>query len=338
MTKDILGVEISTRKIKLIQVSQGKPVRYSEKEVPDGCVRDGLIVTWDAMEEVLRNAIKEGHFSTRKTAVVIPDTACYVRRLVMPVMTESQLLVNIPYEFRDVIQDDKENYRFDYSMIGMKYAAEGDETPKEMEMLGAAIKNTIMDHYTALFARAGLKLVKATPRIIALQQLIRAISKDNLSHDIAILDLGFHETKVDIFHNGNYEATRSIDQGMESVAKAVAEKLNCDDHIAIQYLSSNHGNVLDSQECKDVYARIAVEIMRAVNYYTYENPDNNLEKLYYNGFGSWIQPFIQEIANSVSLTLIPLSSFDEEEQKALLNGATAFGVCLDQGGQNEHRR
>jgi Tfp pilus assembly protein, ATPase PilM len=45
MAKDILGVEISTRKIKLVQVSQGKPVHYSEKEVPDGCVRDGLIVT-----------------------------------------------------------------------------------------------------------------------------------------------------------------------------------------------------------------------------------------------------------------------------------------------------
>jgi type IV pilus assembly protein PilM len=329
MAKDILGVEISTRKIKLVQVSQGKPVRYSEKEVPDGCVRDGLIVTWDAMEEVLRDAVKEGHFSTKKAAIVIPDTACYVRRLVLPVMTESQLMVNIPYEFRDVIQDDKDHYTFDYSMIGLNYVNEGDEKPNEMEMLGAAIQNDTLNHYMTLFARAGLKLVKATPRIMALQQLVCAISEDNLTHDIAILDLGFHETKVDIFHNGNYEATRSIDEGMESVANAVAEKLNCDAHIARQYLVSNHENVLASDECKDVYSHISVEIMRAINYYTYENPDNNLEKLYYNGFGSWIQPFIQEIANSVSLTLIPLSSFDEEEQEALLNGATAIGVCLD---------
>lgn len=329
MAKDILGVEISTRKIKLVQVSQGKPVHYSEKEVPDGCVRDGLIVTWDAMEEVLRDAVKEGHFSTKKAAIVIPDTACYVRRLTLPLMTESQLMVNIPYEFRDVIQEDKDHYTFDYSMIGMKYAYEGDETPKEMELLGAAIQNSILNHYMTLFARAGLKLVKATPRIMALQQLVCAASEDNLTHDIAILDLGFHETKVDIFHNGCYEATRSIDEGMESVANAVAEKLNCDAHIARQYLVSNHDNVLNSDECKDVYAHIAVEIMRAVNYYTYENPDNNLEKLYYNGFGSWIQPFIQEIANSVSLTLVPLSSFDETQQEALLNGATAIGASLD---------
>ncbi len=329
MSKDILGVEISTRKIKLVEVSKGKVVRFFDKEVPDGCVRDGLIVTWDAMEEVLRDAVKEGHFSTKKAAVVIPDAACYVRRLTLPVMTESQLMVNIPFEFRDVIQDEKERYTFDYSMIGMKYAYEGDETPKEMEMLGAAIQNSTLEHYMTLFARAGLKLVKATPRIMALQQLIVNLNEENSTHDVAVLDLGYHETKVDIFHNGCYEATRSIDSGMESVANAVAEKLNCDAHIARQYLISNHDNVLDSQECKDVYAQISVEIMRAVNYYTYENPDNNLDKLYYNGFGSWIKPFIQEISNSVSLTLVPLSSFDETQQEALLNGATAIGACLD---------
>lgn len=326
---DILGVEISTSRVKLVQVARGKAVQYTTVDVPDGCVRDGVIVAWDAMEEVLRNAVKNGHFSTKKAAIVIPDAACYVRRMTLPVMTENQLMVNLPYEFRDVIQDDKEKYTFDYSMIGLRYENENDDTPKEMDLLGASIQNEVLQRYLQLFARAGLKLVRATPRILALQQLIRSLSEENLTRDIAILDLGFYETKVDIFHNGCYEATRSIDAGVQDIATAVAEKLNCDPHIARTYLVSNQEDVLSSQECKDVYTRIAVEVMRAINYYTYENPDNNLDKLYYNGYGSWIKPFVDEIENSVSLTLVPLSSFDESEQESLLNGATAFGACLD---------
>jgi type IV pilus assembly protein PilM len=249
--------------------------------------------------------------------------------MILPVMTESQLLVNIPYEFKDVIQDDKEKYTFDYSMIEMKYLSEKPDSPNEMELLGAAIQNETLEHYIQLFSRAGLKLVKASPRIIALQQLVGYLTKDNLKQDIAVLDLGSHETKVDIFHDGSYEATRSIDAGLLDIAKAIADKLNCDPHIARTYLVSNHENVLESQECKDVYAKIAVEVMRAINYYTYENPDNDLKYLYYDGFGAWIQPFVQEISNTVSLELRPLSSFDEEQQEALLNGATAIGACLD---------
>lgn len=329
MANDILGVEITTKRVKLVQVSKGRAVRFSSTVVPDDCIQDGLIVAWDALEEALRNAVKEGHFSTKKTAVVIPDAACYVRRMVLPAMSESQLKVNMPYEFKDIIQDDKEHYTFDYSMIGMKYGEGDAQAPKEMELLGAAIQNDMLEHYQQLFLHAGLKLVKATPRIIALQELMSSLSEENLAHDTAVLDLGYHETKVDIFHNGIYEATRSIDAGAEDVASAIADKLNCDPHIALTYLESNHDDVLASQECKDVYTKIAVEVMRAINYYTYENQSNTLKNLYYDGYGAWIQPFVQEVANAVALSLIPLSSFDESQQDALLNGAAALGACLE---------
>lgn len=326
---DILGVEISTTRIKLVQVSKDNAVHYYAVDVPDDSVRDGMIVAWEAMAEVLRNAVKDGHFTTKKAAVVIPDSACYVRRMTLPLMTENQLMVNIPYEFKDVIQEDKAKYTFDYSMIEMKYTGDNTDQPNEMELLGAAIQNDILEHYIQLFSRAGLKLVKASPRIIALQQLVCALTKDNLNQDMAILDLGSHETKVDIFHNGCYEATRSIDAGLMDIAEAIADKLHCDTHIARTYLVSNHENVLESQECKDVYTKIAVEVMRAINYYTYENPNNTLSHLYYDGFGAWIKPFVQEIANTVSLDLLPLSTFNEEQQDALLNGATAIGACID---------
>lgn len=329
MSKDILGVQISTKRLKIVQVSQGKAVKMFSAEIPDDCVQNGMVVAWEAMEEVLKNAVKDGHFTTKKAAVVIPDAVCNVRKMELPAMTEKQLKVNMPYEFKDVIQGDKEHYTFDYSMIDMEYDEANPEVPKMMHLMGAAISNEILEHYQILFGRSGLKLIKAMPRVIALQQLLWNLSKEDTKHDVAIIDLGYHETNVDIFHNGHYEATRSIDIGVIDAVSAVADKLNCDTHIAASYLEKNYEDVLSCDECVDVYSKISVEIMRSINYYTYENPENNLSVIYYDGYGSWMQPFIQEIANTIELALTPLSSIEENEKDALLTSAAAFGACLD---------
>lgn len=329
MANNILGVEISTRRIKLVQMNGDEAVKTSTIEIPDENVQNDTIIAWDAMAATLKDAVKEGGFSARKAALVIPDTAAYVRRTVLPAMTESQLLVNLPYEFRDYLQDDKDKYLFDYSMIELRYTGDNTESPAEMELIGAAISKDMMMHYEEMFARAGLKLVKATPRIIALQNLIRTYSPENMKTDMAIMDLGYEGTKVDIFKNGIYEVTRSIDTGLKDVTLAIANKVNVDPHIARSYLNTDHDGVLSSPECKEVYSQIAVEIMRAVNYYTYENQGNSLEKLYYNGMGAWIKPLVQEIADSVQMNLIPLSDYHPEAKEALLNDASAVGACLE---------
>ena len=329
MAKSILGVEIGTRRIKLVQVSGTEAEKFLTVQVPEDNVKSDTIIAWDAMAETLKGALKDGGFTAKKAALVVPDSAAYVRRMIMPAMTESQLMVNLPYEFRDFIQDDKDKYSFDYAMIEMKYTGENADAPTDMELIGAAMPKALLEQYTELFNHAGLRLIKAVPRIIALQNLIRSLSEENLKTDMAILDLGYGVTKVDIFRNGIYEVTRSIDIGLKDVALAISNKLNCDPHIASSYLNSNQNDVLESQECREVYAQIAVEIMRAVNYYTYENQGSSLDKLYYNGFGSWIKPLIQEISDSVQLTLVPLSDFKATEKEALLNNAAAIGACLD---------
>ena len=67
---------------------------------------------------------------------------------------------------------------------------------------------------------------------------------------------------------------------------------------------------------KDLYDFIAVEIMRAINYYTYENRDNTLETLYYYGGGSAVTPLIETIRSTVDLDVKPISD-DENVRKAL---------------------
>lgn len=69
------------------------------------------------------------------------------------------------------------------------------------------------------------------------------------------------------------------------IAGAVGDVLNVDQHVARGYLLNDQDKVLESEALANVYNVIAVEIMRAINYYTYENQNNTLEKLYVYGGG-----------------------------------------------------
>lgn len=326
MSRSILGVSFGTRHLKICVVNGNRVEGYVESELPENSISDESIVTWTALTTELKDLKRKENFHTKDCAVVLTDADSYVRRLTMPAMNEKQLLVNLPYEFRDVLSEDPEKYLFDYSMISVK--RDEDDKPVEMELLGAAVRKELVEQYTEMFERAGLRLVKLTPRVVALEGLIDTLSEENRKGDFALLDLGSTYTRIDIFRDGVYEVTRSIDRGVNDIVQEAATQLNCDPHIARGYLYNNKDGVQNDPAVINVYDGIATQVMRALNYYTYENQNNTLEKLYYCGTGSVLKPFLDEIAGSISLDLLPLSEFDPEEAEALMGSPSCVGVAL----------
>lgn len=323
--KNILGVSIGTRSLKISEMSGRHLQSFATAEMPENAVVNDEIAAWSVISELLKTIRHDRKFRTKDCAVVLPDSGTYVRRVTMPVMTDKQLMVNLPYEFRDVLQDGPEKYLFDYSMIGIEKDENG--KPKEMDLIGATVEKSLIEHYRQMFADAGLRLVKAEPRVTALADLVEAIPKGD-NPDFALLDLGSTYTRIDIFHKGIYEVTRSIDRGVNDIVTAAAEVMNCDVHIARARLKDDTDGVLENPELQNVYNTIAIEVMRALNYYTYENRDNTLDRLYYCGSGSKIKPFLQEISDNISLKLAPLGDLDAEKAEALMSSPSSVGVAL----------
>ena len=326
MSRSILGVSFGTRHLKMCSVNGNVVEGYVETEIPENSISNESIVAWSALTSLLKDVRKKENFRAKDCAVVLTDADSYVRRLTMPAMNEKQLMVNLPYEFRDVLSEDPDKYLFDYSMIGAKYDEDG--KPVEMELSGAAVRKEMVEQYTEMFEKAGLRLVKMTPRVIALEDLIGSMRDENEKNDIALLDLGSTYTRIDIFSNGVYEVTRSIDRGINDIVQAAASQMNCDPHIAREYLKNNKDNIQNDPALINVYDGIATEVMRALNYYTYENQNNTLENLYYCGTGSSLKPFLNEIAGSVSLNLLPFSTLNPQNGEALMGSPSCVGVAL----------
>lgn len=329
MAKTLLGMEIGNYRIKIAIVHDGKLQDLCVAELPDHLIRDGQIVSWDAMADFIRETVKEQHIAGKNVAVVLPEELTYIRRIMMPAMTVDQLKVNLPYEFHDYISQDKDQYFYDYAVLEMNMTEEG--APKNMELLAVAAKKSVIEQYKAMLKRAGLKLILAAPEAAAYQNVIRKHRTDTEGdeRDYAILDIGHSSVKLHIYSKGNYEITRSIEPGLAELTEIIAELFNVDSHIAEIYKQQNQDGLWKHEACFGLYNRIAVELMRVLNFYSFNNLDNNLDTIYYCGGGALITPLMETIRETISQELISIDQLfpaGSGDAKELIAGAAAEAI------------
>lgn len=325
MASDILGIEIGTHSTKIVEVKNGQIRNYIYTETPENAVGNEGLIAFEAMGQTLKEALQEHHIRTRKTAIVLPDVNVYLHKVTLPVMNEKQLAVNLPYEFHDMIQGDKDSYLYDYVVTHIE---KKDGIAKEMELLAAAVEKRVVEDYTEMCKRIGLRLVRLEPRQLSLACLMREMHMEEAEKDVMFLDLGENETVLDMYRNTVYDTSRTMDTGLVNIVEKAADILHCDRHIARKRLETSDASVLDNPEIETIYNDIAVETMRAINYYMYENQDTTVEKVYYYGGGSGIPQFIHTIQDTISLKLVPLSSIGEDSD-VLMHAPAAYGITLE---------
>lgn len=334
MTKTIMGIEIGNYRIKISVCSKGLVEKFVVADLPDDLVQEGKIVSWEAMADIIKEIVKENNINCKNVAAVLPDGLTYIRRTTMPAMTIDQLKINLPFEFHDYITEERDKYVYDYSVIDFVE----DETgkPKEMDLLTVAVPKETLEQYKTMFRRAGLKMVMAAPEIIGFRNLIYKYEDDNHIDDVtdyAILDIGHTGTRLHMFTGGEYEITRNMEIGGQAITNAVAELYSVDKHIAQVYKESNHENIWEKEECKAIYNQLAVEIMRVINFYMFNNPDTSLDKIYYCGGGSMITPLLGAIGATIEQEVVGLDELfvlnSDEDRKDILQGPASIGITWE---------
>lgn len=308
--KDLIGIDIGTGSIKIVSKDG-----YVVIETPDNAVKDGELIAFEGIGELLKNTLKENDLKGKKVALVIPDKDVFIKRIKMPYMSIKQLNVNLPYEFKDIVGNNKDDYVYDYAFIS--------HDENEMELLGGAVEKVLLEKYTEMFKKCNLKLVKALPRQMAISDLLQSL---NITKDVALVGLGYTYTRVGIYKNGYYDTSRIIESGIKDMVKIVSEILYCDDHIAREYLKSNKDDVLHNAKMIELFEDIAIKITRAVNYYIYENRDNTLDEVYVFGGGYYIDPFVETIKNTLSIDTKKIGELFNSDDEVYIDALSAFGA------------
>ncbi len=309
MAKTILGVDIGHDQLKLALVKGNRVLKTASAAMPENLLRQGRIVSRESLSELIRITMKQHGIRANRAAFVLPNETVFVKNVDMPLMSIEQLEYNLPFEFNDYITGELRDYVFDYAVVsepGETAESEDGSTPT-MELMAVGTLRAVLEDAQTTLRKAGLKLVLSAPAISAYISLLRAQreSLSQVAEEYGILDLGFSSIRMYMFRRDRHVATRVLEIGLSSLDNVLADAYGVDVHLAHTYLMSNFENCQEREECMNAYSNIAVELMRALNFYRFSNPDSALSDLWLCGGGAVIRPLADTISEMLGIDMHP---------------------------------
>lgn len=327
MKGKILGIDIGNRFLKLVVAKNGKVIKTASTVMPENLIKENRIISEEALGDFIKESMKSNKLHAKHAAIAIPSQLVYIRNSSLPLMTTKQLAVNLPYEFHDYISQEMDQYIYDYAVL--------EKTEDSMNLLSVAAAKELITQYATVCRRAGLKLAALMPDICAFRNILAGYERrEQLIHgeqDYAILDLGNRTIKLHFFAKGEYEVTRNMQMGCSDIIRAYAEHTGREPRIASVAIENGDLEQEIPDRVEEIFSDIAVQIMRALNFYSFSNPQNNVDTLFVCGGGSRFQRLLDDISENARLPLKQVSELlDEKQRKEDMDlGIQAFGITLE---------
>lgn len=300
MARTRLGFDIGSSSMK-VAVLRGEGLRVEEVRLPENMVDGaGNITLPHAFIQFLKQMKKELSLPGGPAALILPPNQVICRLVTMPRMTTQQLMMNLPYEFTDFIQGVPDQYFCDYALCS---PGEGESEEQGVPMMAAAAAKQTLAEYVQMFSRAGIHLKSILPQEMALINLVK--ERREGAEEFCFVDLGHQSTRITVVWRDRIQATRSIALGGRNLDLVVADSLGVDAFLANTYKASNYQNVLSSDAVTDVCERVAVEILKVINFYQFTYRSSSLEGIYLVGGGAALPCLRKAIEDTVGMSLLP---------------------------------
>ncbi len=310
MSRSVLGLDFGSSTLKAAVWDGTTVSQMVEEPMPEQLVRGGVITSADAMAAFLKGVLKKHRIRVRRAAVILPASQVFVQVSELPAMTQEQLRLNLPYEFRDFISENRGNYFYDYALIDTRKNEAGEVA--SMRMVTAAVSKELIRTYDNLCRWAGLKLVTAIPVEMAYANLLR-IGQKEPGRDQCIIDCGHRGFRIYFYRGETFETARVGELGGAGIDELLADLLETDVHIAHVRKETNLQGELDSEEVRGRFQDILREVQRAINFYHFSNPDRQLAIGYLCGGSSRLDYIRQQLQDLTQLELHPITDLLGEE-------------------------
>ena len=144
MPNNITSFDIGESQVKVVTLSGGSVKKAVALELPDNVVSGGTVLSMDALADFLKEKLRASGPIKKDAAVILPDSLVFARNITVPPMTDAQLSYNLPFEFKDYLNQEKSRYYFDYAVQGTEKDESGEVTGLRL-FACAALKKTIED-------------------------------------------------------------------------------------------------------------------------------------------------------------------------------------------------
>lgn len=345
--KAVIGLDIGSSAVKAVVLKpSGKSLRvaaYGSEPVPADAIVDGAIVDAGAVAEAIRRLFSNRLFTARDVCVSLSGSAVIVKKISLPVMTESELDQSIHWEAEQYIPFDIQDVNLDYQVLD---AGTGPEARGNMEVLLVAAKKDRINDYTGVIAQAG-----RTPAIVdvdafALQNAFEANYGPNGGEVVVLLNAGASAINLNILKGEHSVFTRDIAIGGNAYTEAVQKELDLPVESAEQL---KRGHPVDGATFEDaqpvlraVTENVLVEIQKTFDFFKATAQSERIDRIVVSGGASRVDGFEDMLRRRFE---VPVERFDPfrviewdaarlggDPGDAAATGAVAVGLALRRTG------
>ncbi len=226
----VLGVDIGTVSMKLVELSRGKGsvnlTGYGMLETREYLERGNAVIQTSSLKIserdavlLLKTLVAEAKPKTKRVVASIPAFCAFFAPLEMPALSPLETAKSVAFQARQYIPLPPDQVSIDWSVIS---TGENDRGQAYQRVLLTGIPKTTVATYQRIFKAAGLKL---TALEVETQALARSLPFESSEGATLVVDLGGVTTEVIIISKGAVSEVGQTDYGGVTLTQALARSL-----------------------------------------------------------------------------------------------------------------
>jgi type IV pilus assembly protein PilM len=312
-SKAVVGLDIGSSAVKAVELKPaGKGYRvaaYGAEPVPADAIVDGAIIDAGAVADAIRAVFDHNKaFKSRDVCASLSGNAVIVKKITLPVMTESELEESIYWEAEQYIPFDIQDVNLDYQILD---AGTGPDSRGSMEVLLVAAKKEKIGDYTGVIAQAGRTPVIVDVDAFALQNAYDRNYGMSADQVIVLLNAGASAININIFQGEQAMFTRDISMGGNAYTEAVQKELDLPYELADQLKKGIPVDGATFEEAQPVLRAVTenvlLEVQKTFDFFRATAASDRIDRIMLSGGASRVDGFRDMLHERFG---IPVEDFD----------------------------
>jgi type IV pilus assembly protein PilM len=311
--KGVVGLDIGSSAVKAVELKPGgkgyRVAAFGIEAVPPDSIVDGAIVDAGAVADAIRRVFDQNAaFKSKDVCASLSGNAVIVKKITLPVMTESELAESIYWEAEQYIPFDIQDVNLDYQILD---AGTGPEARGSMEVLLVAAKKEKIGDYTSVIAQAGRTPVIVDVDAFALQNAFEANYGLDAGKVVVLLNAGASAININILQGDQSVFARDISMGGHAYTEAVQKELDLPFEAAEQLKKGVPVDGATFEEAQPVLRAVTenvlLEIQKTFDFFKATASSEQIDRIMLSGGASRVDGFremLQERFNA------PVEEFD----------------------------
>jgi len=344
-SKAVVGLDIGSSAVKAVELKPvGKAFRvtaFAAEPIPPDSIVDGAIIDGGAVADAVRRLFEANKaFKSKDVAASLSGHSVIVRKISLPVMTETELAQSISWEAEQYIPFDIQDVNLDYQVLNP-----GTDGKGTMDVLLVAAKKDKIADYTGVISQVGRNAVVVDVDAFALQNAYEVNYADDPSAVIVLLNAGASSINVNVLSNNQSLFTRDISTGGNAYTEAVQKELGLAFDAAER---AKKGEPVEGVSFDDVAPvlhamneNVLLEIQKTFDFFKATATSDRIDRIILSGGAAVVDGFAASLGERLSVPVeffnpFKTVSFDAQklgapEQVASM-AAVAVGLALRKTG------